>query len=97
MFSNDSRYSDKLVGTNIYTAPDGRQFPYKQRRFCPQGDQIPVQAEHIVGMYDRLDYLAAQALGDPELFWRICDANNCMNPFELTDTPGRVIRIPPPL
>jgi hypothetical protein len=32
-------------------------------------------------------------LGDPEQFWRICDANDVLRPAELTDTPGVSVRI----
>jgi hypothetical protein len=42
---------------------------------------------------ERLDIIAATYLGDPEQFWRICDANNAMRPDELTETPGRQLRI----
>ena len=37
-----------------------------------------------MGQVDRLDVMAAQYLGDPELFWRICDANGAMRPEEFT-------------
>ena len=42
---------------------------------------------------DRLDNITAQYLGDPEQFWRICDANDAMRPDELTETIGRRLRI----
>jgi nucleoid-associated protein YgaU len=42
---------------------------------------------------DRLDNLAARYLGDPEQFWKICDANNVLRPDELTEEIGRVVRI----
>jgi hypothetical protein len=42
---------------------------------------------------DRLDLIAARILGDPEQFWRVCDANNAMDPLELTARPGRMIRV----
>ena len=42
---------------------------------------------------ERLDNIAAQYLGDPEQFWRICDANGAMRPDELTETVGRRLRI----
>jgi hypothetical protein len=42
---------------------------------------------------DRLDNVTARYLGDPEAFWRICDANNAMRPNELTETIGRRLRI----
>ena len=42
---------------------------------------------------DRLDNIAARYLGDPELFWRLCDANVALRPTELTETIGRRILI----
>jgi hypothetical protein len=52
--------------------------------------------EHTVTQGERLDNIAAQYLGDPEQFWRICDANAVLRPDELTDTTGRRIRITMP-
>jgi len=49
--------------------------------------------EHTVIEGERLDNITAQHLGDPEQFWRVCDANNAIRPTELTDSPGRRIRI----
>jgi hypothetical protein len=42
---------------------------------------------------DRLDNLAARYLGDPEQFWRLCDANGAMRPDELVEVIGAVIKI----
>ena len=42
---------------------------------------------------DRLDNLAATYFGDPELFWRLGDANEAMAPDELTETIGSQLRI----
>ena len=39
---------------------------------------------------------AARTLGDPLQFWRVCDANNAMNPPELTEEAGRALRVPVP-
>ena len=36
----------------------------------------------------------AQYLGDPEQFWRICDANDAMRPDDLTAEVGRRLLIP---
>jgi hypothetical protein len=47
----------------------------------------------VVFQGDRLDNIAALYLGDPEQFWRICDANAAMRPNELTETIGRRLRI----
>ena len=49
--------------------------------------------EHVVTQGERLDNIAAQYLGDPEAYWRLCDANNAMRPEELTETIGRQLRI----
>jgi hypothetical protein len=35
-------------------------------------------------------------LGDPTVFWRIADANDVMDPADLVDEPGEIVRIPVP-
>ncbi len=94
MFQESSRYYHVETATLI--TPDGRHLCYKRRRFLPQGEELPVLVEVIVTQGDRLDLIAARTLGDPEGFWRICDANNAMNPFDLTAEPGRALRVPLP-
>jgi len=49
--------------------------------------------EHVVKQNERLDNITARYMGDPEQFWRICDANAAMRPDELTKTIGRRLRI----
>ena len=49
--------------------------------------------EHVVRSGERLDTVAALHLGDPEQFWRIADANGAIAPEQLTDEPGRRLRI----
>ena len=94
MFETTSRYY--AIETAILTLPDGRQVAYKRRRFLPDGLSLPLLTEVTVVAADRLDLITARTLGDPEAFWRVCDANNAMDPFELTDQIGRVIRVPIP-
>jgi hypothetical protein len=65
---------------------------YLQRRFLPQPGQLILVEEHAVKPGERLDLIAAKHFGDPELFWRICDANRAMDP-SLLATPGRRLRI----
>jgi hypothetical protein len=48
--------------------------------------------EHEVTQGDRLDNITHRYLGDPEQFWRLCDANGAMRPEEL-EVPGRRLRI----
>lgn len=94
MFQFSSRYYN--LETVIFTLPDGRRVPYKRRRFLPQGEAMPLLVEVIVAQGDRLDLITARTLGDPEQFWRIADANNAMNPFDLTTEIGRRLRVPIP-
>jgi len=94
MFDYTSRYY--AIETTTYTAPDGTVIAYKRRRFLPQGDEMPQLAEAVVNQGDRLDLITARSLGDPLQFWRVADANNSMNPFELTIEIGRRLRIPMP-
>ncbi|AGA89627.1 hypothetical protein Thimo_0788 [Thioflavicoccus mobilis 8321] len=72
---------------------DGTHVAYLRRRFIPPPEGLALQQEHQVVTGDRLDNLAAQYLGDPLQYWRICDANRAVRPAELTETPGRRLRI----
>jgi hypothetical protein len=90
-FPENSRYHG--VKTLQIAAPDGAAIVYLKRRFIAQPDQFTTISIHFVSQGERLDNLSARYLGDPELFWRICDANAVMNPEELTDTIGEPILI----
>src|SRR5215203_2335932 len=93
MFTPASRYYPL---ENATIERDGRKLVYKRRRLLPQGAEMPLLAEAVVTEGDRLDLITARTLGDPEQFWRVCDANNAMNPFHLTRPNGRRLRIPIP-
>lgn len=90
IFPKSSRYS--AVDTAAFTAPDGTQSVYLRRRFVPQPENFATLSIYQVKEGDRLDNLAAQFLGDPLQFWRLCDANAVMQPIEAA-TPGRDLRI----
>jgi hypothetical protein len=62
----------------------------------PQPDRFQTIQQYGVQQGDRLDNLAAQFLGDPTLFWRLCDANRAMRPWTLTETVGATLRITMP-
>jgi hypothetical protein len=94
MFEHTSRYHD--LETANHTTPDGRIVAYKRRRFLPQGREMQLLVDVTVIQGDRLDLIAARTLGDPEQFWRVCDANDAMDPRELTAEPGRSVRVPVP-
>jgi hypothetical protein len=95
MIDNTSRYA--VIENAVYET-DGCQITYKRRRFLPQSETIPTQYLVSVAIGDRLDSIAARTLGDPEQFWQLCDANNGMNPFELTAEAelGRQLCVPIP-
>ncbi len=94
MFDFKSRYYS--IETVTLTAPDGRILSYKRRRFLPRGETMTLLAEVEVTQGDRLDLMTARTLGDPEQFWRVADANEAMNPFDLTAEVGRLLRVPVP-
>ncbi|MDH5543395.1 MAG: hypothetical protein OEY64_10590 [Nitrospinota bacterium] len=89
-----SRYCE--METRKYRMPDGSEVAYISRRFLPQGEKMRLLTEVEVTEGDRLDNITARSIGEPEQFWRVCDANNAMNPFHLTDEPGTKLRIPVP-
>ncbi len=91
MFEKGSRYYN--IEQASYIEADGRTIAYKRRRFLPQGGSMPLLQEAAVVEGDRLDLMAGRVLGNSEGFWRICDANDCMNPWELA-RPGDRLRIP---
>jgi nucleoid-associated protein YgaU len=95
MFSPTSRYYN--LATATYTTSSGRTVAYVRRRFLPQGEAMPLLVELTIVQGDRLDLITSRTLGDPEQFWRICDANNAMDPQDLVDAgPGSKLRVPAP-
>ncbi|MBF2065987.1 MAG: LysM domain-containing protein [Calothrix sp. C42_A2020_038] len=91
MFPVTSRYNN--IEIVKFTTQDGREIAYLRRRFLPNTPAIS-QAEYSITESDRLDNITARYLGDPEQFWRLCDANNAMHPDELTKEIGRRLVIP---
>ena len=81
------------IETAEYTTSSGKTIIYLRRRFLPSPERFELLQEHTVTQGERLDNVTAGYLGDPEQFWRICDANNAMRPDELTETIGRKLRI----
>jgi hypothetical protein len=93
-FAPSSRYAAIQIAT--WRGPMGREVPYLRRRFLPPAGAASVLAEHRVKVQDRLDGITAQHLGDPELFWLLCDANGALHPDELTAALHRILIIPLP-
>ena len=91
MFSATSRYFG--LPTSTFTRPDGTAIVYVQRRFVPQPSSLADLGGYLVRPADRIDLIAFRTLGDPELFWRIGDANGAMQPEQLAAQPGRKLRV----
>jgi hypothetical protein len=94
MFDHTSRYHDLPVAT--MELPDGRTVSFVRRRFLPRATDLPLLAEVAVEQGERIDLVAHRTLGDPLAYWRVCDANDAMNPAELTAEAGSRLRIPLP-
>jgi hypothetical protein len=95
-FPTDSRYY--RYATEQYQAPDGTVITYLARRFVPKpgAPNFATVAQHTVVRADRLDLIAAKYLGDPLMFWLICDANGAIVPNDLLSMPGRLLAITTP-
>jgi hypothetical protein len=91
MFFRGSRYEN--VPTTRIAAPNGRQINYVRMRFIPTLVGTP---GYTVQQGDRPDLAAYKALGDPEQFWQLCDANTVQRPADLTATPGVRLIVPGP-
>jgi hypothetical protein len=80
------------IGTNTLTIPGREPIAYFRRRMLPDPAHFAVLQQYVVVQGDRLDNVTASFLGDPEQFWRLCDANRVRVPEEL-EAPGRTIQI----
>ena len=91
-----TKQSSRYYGAAIekLTTRDGKAVAFLQRRIIPQPTVYTALQDYVVVEGDRLDNLAARFLGDPLLFWMICDANGATDPDELTAQVGRTIQIP---
>jgi hypothetical protein len=89
VFARGSRYE----GIPEAVHDDGKGRPVRYKLLRPLPDPPPA-ATHAVAQGDRLDRLAADAFGDPEQSWRICDANRAFDPDDLVRETGRRIVVP---
>ncbi len=90
-FPPTSRYYG--IDTATMETETGKTVIYLRRRFVPAPEKFAPLKEHTVTESERLDNIANQYLGDPEQFWRMCDANNVIRPNELVETVGNKILI----
>ena len=90
--NTNSRYYG--AATKSFTLANDVQVMYLARRIIPRPDIYTSVRNYVVVDGDRLDNLAAKFLGDPTLYWMICDANGATDPDELTAQAGRTILVP---
>jgi hypothetical protein len=80
-----SRYDGAEVASAL--VPDGtggeRSLPYLLARTPKDPASVVPLAWHRVAEDDRVDLIAYRHLGDPQAWWRICDANAAMDPAAL--------------
>jgi hypothetical protein len=89
-FGPTSRYAGLEIAKIVV---DGETLSYVRRRIVPLPERLAIIGEHTVMQGERLDHISARYLGDPELFWRVADANRATRPEDLTETPGRRLAI----
>lgn len=87
-----SRYYGAV--TVRYTRADGTVVACLARRIVPAPSIYRSVQSYVIVEGDRIDNLAAKFLGDPLLYWMICDVNGVSDPDSLTAQVGRSILIP---
>jgi hypothetical protein len=90
-FALTSRYYD--TPTKTLATADGENLVYLARRCVPPASAFALLSTHTVVAGERLDIIAGSELGDPQAFWRLCDANSAMRPEDLAAQIGRRLRI----
>ena len=94
-FPLNSRYANCAQAS--YVAPDGRVIHYVALRILPPPERFRPLAIHRLSAAERIDLLAERYYGDPEQYWRICDASRESWPPDVTATPNSQLLIPLPL
>ena len=94
-FEPSSRYADAEV--KAHDPGDGSPpIPYVGRRLVPAPESHATHQEVVVVEGDRRDVLADRHVGDAAMWWLLADANGAVDPRELTQRPGRSLRITGP-
>jgi hypothetical protein len=95
-FPPSSRYAG--VGITTWAPPSGpgeagEPIAFLRRRLVPKPERFALLYSYACVEGDRRDLVAAQQLSDPELWWRLADANGVIDPATLTTPVGRLVRI----
>jgi hypothetical protein len=82
MFASNSRYYS--LTTFTVTPPGGAPIVVVTPHLP---NPLQLAGYHRTVQGDRLDLLAARYLGDPTVFWKLCDSNNAPAPDALAAEP----------
>ncbi|NYT32047.1 LysM domain-containing protein [Rhizobium sp. WYCCWR 11128] len=93
--SANSRYFG--LPMKVRLRPDGEAESYLPRRLIPAPERYKAFGLKRLSGSERIDDMAAEAFGDPELFWRIADALGLEDPASLLGEEGRPVPLPLPL
>lgn len=94
-YAPNSRYYNLVPRSS--TEADGMVVSFSPRRIIPAMERYQVLDRHRCIGTDRIDGVAAAYFGEPEQYWRICDANGDVDPSAACTRPGRLLVIPLPL
>ena len=94
-YAPNSRYYSLIIRER--TNADGVTEAFVARRIIPAMARYRALDRHRTDGDERIENLSADYLGDPELYWRICDANGDEDPGMATQPISRLITIPLPL
>jgi hypothetical protein len=90
-FPETSRY--RGLGTRRLVDAQGNEIVYVARRIVPPPERFAEIGQVEVKDGDRIDMIAAEQIGDPELYWHLADANGALHPAQLTECTGRKLRV----
>lgn len=95
IYPPNSRYRGLPIRT--IKRPDGTEVEFVGRRIIPALSRYRALTHYRTAGDERIDMIAADGFGDPELYWRICDANGDADPADAASPAGRLVAIPLPL
>lgn len=94
-FALSSRYAGLVLRRR--TAADGIVQTFLPRRIVPPPGRFTAFGQRRLSGSERIEDIASEAYGDPELYWRIADALPLEDPADLLGQEGRRIPLPLPL
>jgi hypothetical protein len=90
-----SRYDGAEVATGVVADGAGarREVTYLLPRTPRNPASVVPMAWHRIAADDRADLVAHRYFGDPQAWWRICDANAALDPDALIgpENEGRIV------